>query len=515
MLDRFMRVLLIAAIAMVMLVRPAAAATCESVASTLLQDGKITSATLVAAGAFTPPPGSMGPPMGGPGVLAAYKNMPAFCRVTATLTPTPDSDIKIEVWMPAANWNGKLVGIGNGIWAGTIGYFSMAEPVTRGYAVVATDTGHVGNGLDALWAIDHRQKLIDFAYRAVHEMTVKAKLILAEYYGRKEQTSLWVSCSTGGRQGLMEAYRYPEDYNGISAMAPANPMVNLMIGSVWTGYAAMKDEAHRLTMSNMMAVQKAFIEQCDARDGLKDGIVADPEDCHFDPASLECKGTPSEGCLTAPQVEALHDIYAGPKNPRTGAQIFAGYEPGSEQQLMVLDGGKEPFPVATSYFRDLVFHDPKWDFKSYNYDTDLAASYKAGSDILDVPSDGLAAYLAGGGKLLLSHGWSDGLIPSPNTVAYYKAIETELPEEETADSVRLFMIPGMGHCGGGDAPTVTDMLSVIDRWVETGKAPEIITVKSSPQQKPASRPLCPYPQYARYKGSGDANDAASFVCTGK
>ena len=169
MLDRFMRILLIAAIGMVTLVRPAAAVSCENVASTLLQDGKITSATLVAAGAFTPPPESMGLPMGGPGVLEAYKNMPAFCRVTATLTPTPDSDIKIEVWMPAANWNGKLVGIGNGIWAGTIGYFSMAEPVTRGYAVVATDTGHVGNGLDALWAIDHRQKLIDFGYRAVHE----------------------------------------------------------------------------------------------------------------------------------------------------------------------------------------------------------------------------------------------------------------------------------------------------------------------------------------------------------
>ncbi len=515
MLDRFMRVILIAAIGMVMLVRPAAAATCESVASTLLQDGKITSATLVAAGAFTPPSGGMGLPMGGPGVFAAYKNMPAFCRVTATLTPTPDSDIKIEIWMPAQNWNGKLVGIGNGIWAGTIGYFSMAEPVTRGYAVVATDTGHTGNGMSGGWAVGHPEKLIDFGYRAVHEMTVKAKVILAAYYGRKEQDSLWVSCSTGGRQGLMEAYRYPEDYNGISAMAPANPMVDLMIGTVWTGYVAMKDEARRLTTSNMTAAGKAFTAQCDAQDGLKDGIVADPEDCHFDPASLECKDKPSEDCLTAPQVEALHDIYGGPKNPRSGAQIFAGYEPGSELQLLALVGGKEPFPVATSYFRDLVFHDPAWDFKSYNYDTDLAASYKTGSDILDVPSDGLAAYLAGGGKLLLSHGWSDGLIPSPNTVAYYKAIESELPEEETADSVRLFMIPGMGHCGGGDAPTVTDMLSVIDGWVETGKAPERIIAKSSPQQKPASRPLCPYPQYARYKGSGDPNDAASFVCMDK
>lgn len=514
MLNRFGRFLLIAAVAWAALVRPAAAASCESVASMRLPDGKITSASLIAAGAFTLPAGT-GFPMGRPGAFAAFRNMPAFCRVTATLKPTADSDIKIEVWMPARNWNGKLVGVGNGVWAGGIGYFSMIQPVTRGYAAVATDTGHVGNGLDAGWAVGHREKIIDFGYRAVHEMTVKAKLILAAYYGRKEQTSLWVSCSTGGRQGLMEAYRYPEDYNGISAMAPANPMVGLMIGSLWTGYVAMKDQAHRLTMGDMTTVHKAFIEQCDAKDGLKDGIVADPEECHFDPASLECKDESREGCLTAAQVEALRDIYAGPKNPRTGARIFAGFEPGSELQLMALVGGTEPFPVATSYFRDLVFHDPKWDFKSYEYDKDLAVSYKAGSAILDVPSDGLAAYLAGGGKLLLSHGWADGLIPSMNTVEYYRSIREELPPEETADSVRLFMIPGMGHCGGGDAPTVTDMLSVIGGWVETGKAPSRIVANSSPRQKPASQLLCPYPQIARYKGSGNPEDAAGFVCAAR
>lgn len=379
--------------------------------------------------------------------------------------------------------------------------------------MVATDTGHVGNGMTAEWAVGHRQKLIDFGYRAIHQMTVKAKLIVAAYYGRQEQTALWVSCSTGGRQGLMEAYRYPDDYNGISAMAPANPMVGLMIGSLWTGYVAMKDPAHRLTMSNMMAVHRAYIAQCDAKDGLKDGIVANPQACHFDPASVACKVKSIAGCLTAPQVETLRDIYGGPKNPRTGAQIFAGFHPGSEMQLLALVAGPQPFPVATSYFGDIVFHNPKWNFKSFNYDKDLAASYRAGSAILDVPSDGLAAYLAGGGKLLLSHGWSDGLIPAPNTIAFYKALKSELPVEETADSVRLFMIPGMGHCGGGDAPTATDMLSVINRWVATGKAPESVIAKSSPRQKPATRLICPYPQYGRYKGSGNADDAASFACT--
>jgi feruloyl esterase len=511
MLNNFARLIPIVVISMIMFVAPVAAASCESLASLALPDGKITSASLVAAGAFTPPMGG-GPMMGGPGGMAVFKAVPTFCRVTATLTPTPDSDIKIEVWMPAENWNGKLVGIGNGVWAGTISHAALAEPLAKGYATVATDTGHFGSGMDAKFAVGHREKLIDFGYRAVHEMTVKAKSFITAYYGRKEQRSLWVSCSTGGRQGLMEGYRYPEDYNGISSMAPANPMVGLMIDTLWSGYAAMKEDARRLTMAKINAVHKAFKDQCDEKDGLKDGIAADPEQCKFDPGIIQCKEGDRDDCLTVPQVAAMREVYAGPKNPRTGEQIFSGFSPGSEQQLMALVGGKEPFPVATSYFRDIVFNDPQWDYRSYDYDKDLAASYKAGSDILDVPSDGFTKFIENGGKLLLSHGWADGLIPAGNTAAFYKSMITKMEPKKASNAVRLFMLPGVGHCGGGDAPSVTDMLSVIDQWAETGKAPDQITASAPPNQKPMSRPICPYPQIARYKGSGSTDEAASFEC---
>jgi hypothetical protein len=289
-------------------------------------------------------------------------------------------------------------------------------------------------------------------------------------------------------------------------------MVGLMIGSLWTGYAAIKDEAHRLTMAKISTVHKTFINQCDENDGLKDGIVGDPEHCGFDPGIIQCKEGDRDDCLTPPQVEALREIYAGTRNPRTGGKIFAGFAPGSEQQLMALISGKEPFPVATSYFRDIVFNNPQWDYKSYDYDKDLEASLKAGSDILDVPSDGLAKFFGAGGKLLLSHGWADGLIPAGNTAAFYKSMTAKMDPKKADDSARLFMLPGVGHCGGGDAPSVTDMLSVIDQWVVTGKAPDRIIASNPPNQRPISRPICPYPQIAKFKGSGSTDDAANFEC---
>ncbi len=511
MLKKVFWLTMFAAVCAAALAMPAAAASCDNVASLALENGKITSATLVAAGAFVPPGGAFA---GGPPGAASFKTLPTFCRVTATVTPTTDSEIKIEVWMPADKWNGKLVGIGNGVWAGTISYSGMAEPVGLGYAAVATDTGHVGTGMDAKFAAGHPEKLVDFGYRAVHEMTVKAKAVIASYYGQKARRSLWVSCSTGGRQGLMEAYRYPEDYDGISAMAPANPMVPLMFGTLWTGYAAMKDDESRLSRPKLTAVHKAFIAACDAKDGLQDGIVEDPEHCGFDPDVIQCKDKYGDDCLTPPQVKAMREIYAGVKNPRTGEQIFAGFSPGSEDQLAMLAIGKEPFSVATSYFRDLVFANPQWNFKTFDYDKDLAASLKAGSSVVDVPSNGFAKFFAGGGKLLLSHGWSDGLIPAANTVSFYKSMTAKM-DPKAASSVRLFMIPGMGHCGGGDGPSVTNMLTVIDGWTEKGKAPDNIIARRPPNEKPVSRPLCPYPQLAKYKGDGSTDDAANFECTAK
>ena len=515
---------------------PAAAASCDSLASFKLSDGKITSAELVAAGAFTPP-GAGGMLAGGPGGNAVYKSAPAFCRITATLTPTSDSEIKIEVWMPVENWNGKLVGIGNGVWAGSISHSALAEPLAKGYATVATNAGHDGNGMSGAFAAGHPEKLIDFGYRAVHEMTVKAKMFLEAFYGQKERRSLWVSCSTGGRQGLMASYRYPDDFHGISSMAPANPMVGLMISTMWANYASTKEADRKLSMPQLMAANRAYIAACDEKDGVKDGIVGDPERCNFDPASIQCKEGASGDCLTAAQAAALRDIYGYVKNARTGENIFAGFEPGSEQMLMMLTSGDEPFPVATSYFRDLVFADPKWDFKTFDYDKDVDVARKFGSAIIDVPPEGPIKFLEGGGKLLLSHGWADGLIPARNTVDFYQSLTANLKDEKLKDSVQLFMLPGVGHCSGGDGPSVVDLLSELDQWVETGKKPErIIATRPAVPAKPAAktgqpqtpvkpqaqaqtpemtRPLCPWPQVAVYKGAGDTNNAASFECRAK
>jgi pimeloyl-ACP methyl ester carboxylesterase len=511
MMKKSFQSIIIAAICMtISSVTVSASDSCEALASLKIKDGKIDTATIVEAGQFKPPAGGF--MMGGPGGMNPFQNTPAFCRVTATLIPTADSDIKIEVWMPKDNWNGKLVGIGNGVWAGTISHSAMAEPLEKGYATVATDTGHVGTGMDAKWAVGHKEKLVDFGYRAVHEMTVKAKEILAAYYGKKEDKAFWVSCSTGGRQGLMAAYRYPDDFNGISSMAPANPMVGLMISSLWSGYVSLRDDAHKLTPAQLMLSNKAFIDKCDDVDGVKDGLVSWPELCSYDPGVIQCKDGDQGSCLTAPQLEALRDIYGGVKNPRTGELVFSGFTPGSEQMLAMLAAGPEPFAGATSYFRDIVFGDPNWDFKSFDYDKDLAAAYKAGSDILDVPPDGLSKFFNGGGKLLLSHGWADGLIPAANTVAFYKTMTEKI--DKAADSARLFMIPGMGHCAGGTGPNVVDMLSVIDTWVTEGKAPETIiaTTAPAPGQKQMTRPLCPYPKVAVYKGRGSTDDAANFEC---
>jgi Tannase and feruloyl esterase len=430
---------------------PALAENCARLGSLALPYTTITSAELVPAGAFTLPPSPFGPP---PGVMrATFKAMPAFCRVRATVKPTADSDIKIEVWMPARNWNGKLDGIGNGVWAGSISYFEMIAPLSRGYAVVATNTGHVGTGLDAKFAVGHPQKLIDFGYRAVHEMTVKAKALIAAYYDRRPRYSRWTSCSTGGRQGLMEAYRYPRDYNGISAMAPANPMTDLMIQSIWTGYAALKSPANEIPPAKLAALHKVFIKACDLSDGVKDALVGDPQNCAFDPKLAECNGHDGPDCLTAAQVETMRAVYGGPRDPVTGKRIFPGFEPGSELQVGALMRPPEPFPVATTYMSDLVFKNPKWNFRTFNYHTDIAPAENAGRSVLDVPSDGLRKFFADGGKLLLSHGWSDGLIPPANTVDFYRSLLKSVNARTAAQSVRLFMIPSMQHCAGGDGPT--------------------------------------------------------------
>jgi feruloyl esterase len=492
---------------------PAFAGDCKDLASLALPAGKVVSAELVAAGGFQAPASPFGPP---PGIAAAtFKALPEFCRVRATLTPTADSDIKVEIWLPATGWNGKFVGIGNGIWAGSISYFELGAPLARGYAVAATDTGHAGNGLTADFAVGHPEKLVDFGYRAVHEMTVAAKQAVSAFYGNKPKISLWNSCSTGGRQGLMEAYRYPDDYDAISAMAPANPMTNLMTQTLWTGFQAVRKPGAGLSVAKLTALHKAYVAQCDARDGLKDGLVSQPESCRFDPVVAQCKAGDGADCLTADQVETMRAIYAGVRDSRNGKPVFAGFPAGSEMQLAMLTSAPEPFPVATSYMRLLVFGDPRWDFRSFDYGADLDRARNFGQPILDAPADGLKPFFARGGKLLLSHGWTDGLIPANNTVAYYRALQGALLQKQSGSQLRLFMAPGMNHCSGGEGLSSFDTLGTIDRWATDNIAPERMVASRAPGLAPMSRPLCPFPQVARYKGKGSTDAAESFTCAAR
>jgi hypothetical protein len=488
------------------------AAECEQLASLQLANTEITLAQTVAAGAFKPPEGAGA---GGPPVPpGAYSHLPPFCRVAGTLRPTKDSDIRFEVWMPVSNWNGKFVGVGNGVWAGSITHVSMVDPLSKGYATAATDDGHQGSPLDASFAAGHPEKLIDFGHRAVHLMTATAKEVIAKFYGKTANRSLFVSCSTGGRQGLMEAHRYPGDYDGISSMAPANPMVPLMMSSLWTGNATLKDAASHIPPPKFAVIHRAAVAACDADDGVKDGILSQPRSCHFDPAALQCKGDDAPDCLTAPQLAALRAIYQGPKNPRTGKEIYPGFTVGSEAMFPIQTNGPEPFGAATTYMRDVVFQNPKWDFRNFDYDRDATRAMQAGSAQLDVPPTGLDEFFSGGRKLLMSHGWADGLIPSMSTVNFYRDLTAHLGAQKSNDT-RLFMIPGMGHCGGGDGPFLFDAISTLDTWVDTGRAPERIVVSNPPNAPARTRPLCPWPQEAVYSGQGSSDDEKNFKCAAR
>ncbi|MBO9575706.1 MAG: tannase/feruloyl esterase family alpha/beta hydrolase [Sphingobium sp.] len=506
---------------------PAAAKDCSEMVGLKLDaigggGGKVDAATLVAPGAFQPPAG-FGPP---PGVAnAAYKNLPSFCRVQATLTPTADSDIKVEVWLPTDAWNGKLVGIGNGVWAGSISYSEMGPTLAQGYAVVATDTGHKGTGLTAEWAVGHPEKLVDFGHRAIHLMTVTAKAAIKDYYGSGPKYSLWNSCSTGGRQGLMLAQRYPEDYDAISSKAPANPMTDLMTQSMWMATAANMAGSTRLTPALLGMVHKAAVASCDAKDGLADGLIGNPQACTFKAAALICKAGQADGCLNADQAKAVQAFYDGVTD-KSGKKILPGWPVGSEMQLATLIMGKDPFPVANDYFRLLVHaNDKGWDWKTMDYgaETQIARAY--GAEILNVTPQGLNAFFKRGGKLLLSHGWTDGLIPASNTVKFYGDLQKIAPKAVQAKQLRLFMVPGMDHCGGGEGPSSYDTLGTIDAWASTGTPPERIVASrggaaaggppgapGAPALPPMSRPLCPFPQLATWDGKGDKANAASFSC---
>ncbi len=500
-----------------------AAQDCAALQKLGLPNTTITVAEAVAAGGFTPPAGK------------AQPNLPAFCRVAGSIKPAPDSDIQFEVFMPAANWNGKLQGAGNGGFAGNMPYDQLMAAVGRNYAVAATDTGHRAGGTDASWALDHPDKITDFGYRAIHETAVKAKAIVRAYYGEGPKRAYFNSCSNGGRQALMEAQRYPDDYDGIIAGAPANYWTHLLANAVWDTLALTGEKDSYISSKKLPAIQAAALAACDAMDGVKDGVIEDPSKCHYDPAAIECKGPETDSCLTTPQVAALKKLYAG--GSTSHGKLFPGYSPGGEAEMGgwgVWITGPAPdkslmYAFGTQFYKNMVLDNASWDYHTFQTDRDTKASDDKESRNMNATDPDLSKFKARGGKLILYHGWSDAAIAPQNTINYYDSVAGKMGSQ-TAGFVRLFMVPGMQHCGGGSGPNQFGQMAVasgpedqgmdaaLERWVETGVAPErIIATKRKSDYDAKSpvvrtRPLCAYPLAAKYKGTGSTDEAENFVC---
>jgi feruloyl esterase len=412
--------------------------------------------------------------------------------------------------MPVAEWNNKFLAVGNGGWAGSISYPAMAEALMHGYATSSTDTGHTGSG--ASFALGHPEKIVDFGYRAVHEMTIAAKPIVAAVYGNGPKHSYWQGCSTGGRQGLVEAQRYPADYDGIIAGGPANYWTHLNAANLWVSQAVHKEEGSYIPPVKYRLIHDAVVNMCDGRDGVKDGLLENPTECRFDPQLLECKDGDATQCLTTFQVEAAQKIYTPVTNPRTKEQIFPGLEPGSE-----LGWGAQAGPEPTfglNLFKFIVFKDPGWDYRRLNFDDDISLADKIDNGTMNAINANLKVFFERGGKLLMYHGWADQIVAPRNSINYYERVNEAMGGvAKTTDSMRLFMAPGMNHCGGGEGPNTFDMVSALERWVEQGTVSDQIIASHNVDGKiDRTRPLCPYPRVAQYKGTGSIDDAANFAC---
>jgi tannase/feruloyl esterase len=499
----------------VLAMRPAASDGCARLASIALPDTTIRTAAVVAGPSFTPPGGGN-----------ALKDLPQFCRVAAVSKPA----VSFEVWLPLAEWNGKFQGVGNGANAGSISYPAMATALRHGYATASTDTGHATtNSRDAAWAVGHPELLIDFGYRAIHLTAEHAKRIVAEFYRKAASHSYFVSCSTGGRQALMEAQRFPDDYDGIVAGAPAANWSRFQTGGhLWAASALNKDPERYVPASKLRLLQNAVLAACDAKDGVKDGVLDDPRRCAFDPQTLVCaNGADAATCFTPKQVAAIEDLYAGSRDS-AGRRIYPGYMPGAEAEggwaaYMTGSGplGGNHWEQAENVLKYMVFENPTWDFRSFDFDKDVAFTSAKLGQTFDAFDPDLARFRRNGGKLLLYHGWNDPSISPLNTIDYYERVVATIAksgagrnaETEAQSFVRLFMVPGMLHCGGGPGPNTFDIVGALERWAERGQAPDsLIASHAANGAVDRTRPLCVYPKVAVYSGTGSTDDAANFAC---
>jgi feruloyl esterase len=455
-------------------------------------------------------PGGFGA-RGAPQQSALFKQLPAFCRVGATLKPAPESHIQMELWMPVAGWNGKFLAVGNGGWAGTISFGAMAEGLRRGYAVASNDTGHQDQG--ARFALTG-DKLVDFAYRAMHEMTVQSKALTAAFYAQAPRLSYYQGCSTGGRQGMMAAQRYPEDFDAIVAGAPVYNQVHLNVSQTFLQVDMLRNPDLLVPEEKIAVVARAAVAACDAGDGVTDGIISDPRACRFDPAVLACKAGDAPDCLTPGQVASARQLYA-PVKTSSGQTVYPGRSPGVEGgwAARIPVPGKPMNTLWSDMARFVGHRDAEWDVMSFDLERDLALALKNGG-LIEASDPNLAAFKARGGRLLLWHGWADPGPAPENTINYHAAVTKTLGGPQD-DWMRLFLMPGVAHCGGGVGPDQADFLAAMEQWREDGIAPARIAAWRSPGRAgrtPMSRPLCPFPQVARYTGTGSTDEAANFVC---
>ena len=487
-----------------------------------------TSSTIVSSGTLVTPTGE------------TLTGLPAFCRVVGVSKPTSDSNINFEVWLPSDSWNGKFVSSGEGGFAGRLNYTrrgldgGLDEWLRRGYATASTDTGHLST--DDGWAVGHPERVIDYAHRSKHLVTVAAKGLIAAHYGRAASHAYFNSCSNGGRQGLMEVQRYPDDYDGVVVGAPWNFQSHSNAGFVWDAQTLGASGA-AIPVSKLPAIRAAAVSACDATDGLVDGLIGDPGQCSFDPAILLCNTAESDACLTERQITSLRKLYGGPRNPRTEAPIYPGWAMGSElgwARSVVGDGVTN---LGRSYFSNLVFEDPDWDYRTFDFDTDLAfAESKVGS-LADAIDPDLSAAKRQGVKIIQYHGWNDQTLQPGYSPSYYELVTAEMGGlADTQDFYRLFMVPGMAHCYRGPGANsfggvgqqvppqrdaLHDLQTALEEWVENGVAPDhLIATKYADDDAQTTtveftRMLCPHPAVARYSESGDPNRAESFVCSSR
>ncbi len=488
---------------------------CAELAALDLAETTITLAEPVSAGPFAPADG------------ADTMDLPGFCRVVGVTDPA----INFEVWLPD-DWNGKFQGVGNGGMAGRIRYSSLAPALRRGYATASTDTGHksTGGSFDAEWAIGRPDLVEDYGHRGLHRTTVNGKAITTAFYGAPPEYSYYTGCSKGGLQGLMEAQRYPDDYDGIVAGNPAHDWTRFYAGAhLWYAQATLADPESYIPHDKVGLLGDAVNAVCDDLDGIADGVLADPRRCDFDPGALTCQeGDDPATCLTDKQVTAVRAIWSGGRTA-DGERIYPGLVPGGEAAPGAWEywmTGPEPFAgihflAADGFFKYMVFEDAEWDFRSFDWDTDLAYALEKVGPMLDAVDPNIDAFRDRGGKLIVYHGWADPDISPLSAIDYYEAVASRLGGGKdrdaglaaTAEFYRLFLVPGMGHCRGGPGPDQFDALSALEAWIEQDTPPERIEAsKIQDDEVLRTRPLCPYPQEAQWTGEGSTDDAANFAC---